>query len=346
MRRRGTRWGEPPKPVTVVAPKLNTAGLQAAYEWMPVDQHLGFRMAYEWYNDAINPKTGVSPLLYQDPLNEDRQRAFDRATKAQNLGNHAGTDGERLHAWATGLRLYEKVWAAKPLPKIDEALAATQTSDRVRNITTVLSALNDAFAPCGVRFKVTLGTERDLDNSIIYLPQSEVEQLVGQPPLKTVLNEVTAVAQAISVHMVIATNEDGTVQTGPDGKPLMVPELDVAAFFANVPKVLAAVATWSEGYNGSLTKRVGKVVTANKAPRTPRVPSQAPAAASTSSLSPKHKLVHDALKNGTVSLTSVMQMTGWKTATTMTQLYRMKRNLGLRLVTSKNMSGETFFSLA
>lgn len=203
--------------------KFDVGALAKAYEWVTVGKTIGLSMAIAWYDE------NVVRLLAGDPLDADRQKAFDRARKARENGNHAGTPEERTHSWTTALRLYEgKVWPTKNLPKVDEALA-TPPNGLAKGVAEVLGALNKAFQGFNIRFTPHPGADRVMVRNEINLPQSEIETLIAQPPLKTVLDEAVTVAKAASV----VDGENG-------------PELDGDAFLnVNLPKALAGVYEWA-----------------------------------------------------------------------------------------------------
>jgi hypothetical protein len=255
-----------PQPIINKAPKLDVTGLTAAYEWLAVDRTLGLRMATEWY--AAN----TNALLFGAPLDAARQRDYDRAQKAVNLGqgndrgNANDSQGERENAYHAGLLGYEKVWAGKTLPKIADAWTATP-SHRAATIKTVFDGINTSFAPIGVRYEPSNKlTERDYTAGVMTLPRGEMEDLCGQPPLQVLLAEaVTATRAKATVLMV----RDGKTVFGEDKKPLY--EVNGALFMANLPLVLEGVYAWAAQAGGSLTKPVGKVRSA-KSPRTPKVP--------------------------------------------------------------------------
>jgi hypothetical protein len=247
-----------PKPIVNKAPKLDVTGLTAAYEWLAVDRTLGLRMATEWY--AAN----TNALLFGAPLDAARQRDYDRAAKCAALGNNNTVTGERETAWTMGLKGYEKVWDAKALPKVTDAISAADNgtvSKRIAAVKTVLDNVNGAFAPVGVRFAPSCSADRDFNEDTIWVPQAELEAMCAQPPLKLALTEATTVARVKSFVTV-------------DGKT----EMDGALFLANLPLVLEGVYAWAAQAGGSLTKPVGKVraVKAPRAPKAPGAPSATP----------------------------------------------------------------------
>jgi hypothetical protein len=256
-RRRYGYYGPKPAPQPIInkAPKLDLTGLTAAYEWLAVDRTLGLRMATEWY--AAN----TNALLFGAPLDTARQRDYDRAMKCAALGNNNTITGERETAWTMGLKGYEKVWDAKALPKVTDAISAADNgtvSKRIAAVKTVLDNVNGAFAPVGIRFAPSCGADRDFNEDTIWVPQAELEAMCAQPPLKLALTEATTVARVKSFVTV-------------DGKT----EMDGALFMTTLPVVLEGVYAWAAQAGGSLTKPVGKVRAA-KSPRTPKAPGAAP----------------------------------------------------------------------
>ncbi len=232
-----------PAAITIKPPKLDFGGLNAAYEWLPADKPLGFRMAFSWYAE------NAVALLHGDPLDTDRQRAYDRAVKAKVLGDGGQTEGEQLQAWTTALHLYEqKVWPAKPLPKVDEALTA-QPGKRVAAAKAVLANLNAAFSG-HLAYTLGTGADREWGEGTVSVSAAELERMAAQSPLKTALSEVLAVAKAVSI-----VTEDGKRR------------LDGALFMANLPRVLESVNAWAEKQD-RLTKAVGKTTKVTRIPKT------------------------------------------------------------------------------
>src|ERR1017187_4254747 len=105
-----------PSPIAIVVPTPDLPKLQTAYDWMRVDRTAGFKLVFEWY--AAN----TMALLYGAPLDETRQKSYDRAVKAKALGDSSNMEGEKIQAWSTALHLFEKIWAGKNLPLLDTVL--------------------------------------------------------------------------------------------------------------------------------------------------------------------------------------------------------------------------------
>jgi len=209
---------KPPAAIKTKAQKLDLGGLHAAYGWLPLDQPVGFRLAFDWFGSA------VPQLLRGDPLDTDRQRSYDRAVKAKALGDQACTPEEALHAWSTALRLYEKVWSSKNLPSVDAAITAPP-GRQVAAIQNLLAALNKAYLGRAT-FGVTTGAAREYEGTSVRVPVAELTALTAQPAIKAVLAEAVTVAKLISVD---------------NGK------LDGAKFLANLPLVLDGVGEWAGG---------------------------------------------------------------------------------------------------
>src|ERR1017187_4684327 len=181
-----------PTPIAIVVPTPDLPKLQTAYDWMRVDRTAGFKLVFEWY--AANRMA----LLYGAPLDEIRQKSYDRAVKAKALGDSSNMEGEKMQAWSTALHLFEKIWSTKNLPLLDAALNNnTQPGSAVSNIQAVLANLNKAFTP-HVRFRVTFNAEREFLEGEILLPEAELDQMVGLPPLTVALNEIPTAAKVIS----------------------------------------------------------------------------------------------------------------------------------------------------
>jgi len=224
-----------PKPINIRQRKLDTTGLIHAYEWMPVDKVTSFRLAFEWFN-----KNQVA-LLTGHPLDADNQRRHNQAKNAQILGESETEIGGKLQAWRTAIRLFERIWSNRNLPKVNEAEAVTTPGTRVAQISKVLENLNSVFETQGVKFLLTAKSQREVCTDGILLPESELSRLISEPPLKV------ALAEAVGVAKVTATVVD------PDGKS----RLDGEKFLANLNTILGQIYVWAEA-NGGGTKPVGK----------------------------------------------------------------------------------------
>lgn len=239
-RRRGSYgWGRntatAPPPIAIKVQILDPSGLKTAYEWMVLDKILGFKLAFEWYaNNTIT-------LLHKDALDADRQKTYDRATKAKSLGDSATIEFEKIQAWSTALHLYEKVWSAKDLPKVDDGLNATVTGQHIQDVQAVLANLNGAFAQSGARFRVTFNPEREFLEGEILIPSAELDVMIGMAPLKVILGEVITVAKVTG----LVTDAKGNTT------------LDGEKFMANLPVVLANVYAWAM-HADKLTRPLGK----------------------------------------------------------------------------------------
>lgn len=253
--RRKVRVTTPPAAIKIKPVTVDTAPLSAAYEWMALDKDVAFRMAFDWY--AAN-----RPLLVAgSPLDGDRLKTFQRAEKSRNQGDGTTFQAERETAYMTALRQYEKLWAAeKNLPTVDAA--ALLPSVRMKNIQHILTSLNAAYEQHGIVFGVTAGDTRAASNGKILLPQTELDAMVGQSVLQSVLKEAQGVAKRIStVEVKVNAGEtlpDGSVND--TGVPQIFQRLDGRAFMTNIDAVLNSVTTWA-GSIGSVTP-VGKPHTA------------------------------------------------------------------------------------
>lgn len=242
MPRRQRLTAAPPAAIKMKAPKLDTGGLVLAYDWMHADSTVGFQLAFEWF------ATNMSALLFGDPLDAERTRSYERAVKAKMLGDHAGTCDERTHAYTTALRLYEKTWVARNLPKID--LTAQTPSRRCTDGMAVLDCLNRAYKPYDLRFGITTYKEREFVAKRILLPYAELESFIPQPPLKTVLGEALNVAKVKSLVTV-----EGETQ------------LDGNQFMTLLPQILDSVYTWAADEDRKILNPVGRKVVAQRATR-------------------------------------------------------------------------------
>lgn len=242
----------PPPPVVIKNPELPIQGLETAYGWMTLDKVASFKLAFEWY---ANNMLG---LLFGDPLDVDRQKTYDRATKAKNLGDQGATEGEKFQAWTTALHLYEKVWSKKPLPKIDDALTSTTPPPAVQNVLTVLQNLNTIFQPY-VKFRATFNPSREFLQGEILIPYVDLDAFVAEQPLKIALNEVPTVAKVMSLV------DDGEGNMNLDGR----------AFMTNLPLLLSQVGQWATDSSKQVFKPIGKSsisVAPPKVSSTPKVP--------------------------------------------------------------------------
>ena len=243
----------PPAAIKIPTKKVRLDELRAAYEWLAVDKPRGFRLAFKWFAEN-------APLLLKgDPLDAARQKAYDRAVKTRELGDHAGTPAEAIQAWRTTILQYENiVWPAAGLPKVDAYLAAPATKSMAA-LQTTLGALNNAFAPFHVSYRIGDASDRQFyrngASATFDLPLAEVTHLATQPPLKTVLDEVPTIAQATSVVTV-------------NGKE----ELDGTLFMENLPKILHATYAWAATAAGIHTPHLASVPKPPKLPGTPKPP--------------------------------------------------------------------------
>ena len=238
-----------PKPITITAPVINIAGLTEAYEWFPVSKQVGFKLAFEWYS------ANVPALLFGDPLDEARQKQYDRATKSKNLGDSSNFPEEKLTSWTTAIHLYEKCWSARSLPKLDEHINKTDLSEGVKAVQTVLTSLNMAFTGL-VTFRMTFNSEREFDGTEVLIPRDELKAMIPMSPLKIALQEASTVAKVVS----IVSDDEGNQS------------LDGAKFMESLPKILTNVATWAESDRINI-KAIGKAPKTARAPKTPGSPS-------------------------------------------------------------------------
>ncbi len=260
-----------PKPIKTAKPTVDPDGLRNAYEWMSVDRVAGFRLAFDWY------ATNLTALLFGDPLDEARQKHFDRAVKSKAQGDHTTFDGERDTAWTTSLKFYERVWAARSLPKVEDALAAvdmgTAAPRRVSDVKTVVEMLNGAFAGSAT-FRVTFGDEREAHGTEIAIPVADLTAMVPMTPLRSALRELPTVAKLLSIVTDAATGEQS---------------LDGAAFMAALPTLADKVADWAA--TGDVAKKaVGKATVAR--PTATRTANASPRPVSASRNSPKIKFAN------------------------------------------------------
>lgn len=244
-----------PTAIPVMAPTLNLAGLTAAYEWMSVDRLTSLKLAHEWYAEAICPANGPSPLLYGAALNPAQQKQYDMAVKVKGVGDSTPYPEEKATFLEKAIRVYEGIWSGKSLPRLDEA-ASIPAGPAVQNVMTVLGNFNAAFKNFGVRFRMTFNAAREFLEGEILLPRTELNRMIGEPPLKAVLAEAATVAKVAS----IVTVDDRQ-------------ELDGQKFMEMLPTVLQSVYEWAAGTD-KVMRPVGKVVVqvTPKVSNTPKVP--------------------------------------------------------------------------
>lgn len=238
MRRKAAEPKGPPKPITINRPPIPVGALASAYEWMTKDEEVAFSLAFGWYSENVHA------LLFGDPFDADRQRAYDRAVKARTLGDQGTTPGEKRQAWTTALRLFEKAWEKHGLPKVDEVRTPSKDVEAVANL---IADLNAVFASHGVRFRPSAGKTKELVENSISLPIESLRD--GRSPLQVVLSEVPTVAKAISV------------KETPNGKAL-----DGLAFMANLDAVLRSAGEWASGNANAV--RATKIVAKATVPKT------------------------------------------------------------------------------
>jgi hypothetical protein len=234
----GQRNGNtPPAPIEVKVAKLDFTGLAQAYDWATIDQVFGMRLAFGWYNE------NAPFLLAMDPPDTIRQKTYERAVKAQKLGEGTTIVDEQKQAFTTALHLFEKLWTPKQpaLPLVDPALAPdTKPSKSLAWQQTLLEAFK-VFQPFGLNYVPSLEAERvilpngykPISMKDIHIPVTELAQMSGSV-LSVLLKEAVEVAK-----------ETNTNEIREDGKEKRV--LDGGGFLATLPKVLEAVAATAGG---------------------------------------------------------------------------------------------------
>jgi len=207
---------------------------------------VGLKAAVDWYSNH------VIQLLYQAPLDADRQKTYETAVKCANLGNDGyNMPGERSAAWNRALHLFEKVWATKGLPKLDDALAA-KAKPSVLAMQRVINNLNEALGP-HIRYSFSLtATERDyrFDQPEIILPLAELNQLVGVTALKLALDELKPAAMVASQKF---------VGKDPADPKFNGYKLDGGKFMTVLPLMTTQVSNWATTMDRDAFKPVGKV---------------------------------------------------------------------------------------
>lgn len=219
----------PPEPIKIEPKVVDYSGLAEAYEWLLVDPMLGRQLAMHWYDDAS------LVFLSQKPLGGADLKVYDKASKSRALGENPGsTSDEKLHAMATAIRLYEKLWATTPdHPRLDVAIAARDagnqpTSKEVKKQSDFLNLMNSVFSSYGFKFQPISGKERVLlSDTTIGMPVSGLaKSLSERSPLSILLEEA-----------VVVTRQMATA-SGPTGVTV-----NAKQFFDDLPKVLDTVAS-------------------------------------------------------------------------------------------------------
>lgn len=254
--RRGQKLSSnPPPPIEIKATKLNFTGLAQAYDWATIDQVFGMRLAFGWYNE------NAPILLAMDPPDAIRQKTYERAVKAQKLGEGTVIVEEQKQAFTTALHLFEKLWTPKQpaLPLVDPALTPdAKPSKSLAWQQTLLEAFK-VFQPFGLtyvpsvestRSVLTIGADDNGNRLAILLPVTELAQVRGSV-LSVLLKEAVEVAKQTSISYA------GDV-----------PQLDGNVFLATLPKVLEAVAGTVRG----ATSTAPKGPQAARPPRGPQGP--------------------------------------------------------------------------
>ena len=231
-----------PSAVKIKPVKVDVNGLRAAYEWALIDRLQGIQQATEWY------QANVAVLLFGHPLDEAARKQFDKATKSALLGNSSIVDNEKLQAWTTALRLYERIWADRhALPDVTAAMTAAdegvRPGKRVAAMGEIIGALNGAFQSQNLKFMVTSSADRTFAEGTIGVPLKELEALSGKSLMQLVLGEAVEVAKVKSVVTV-----DGTKS------------LDGGLFFVNLPLVLEGIHAWASTQDLRAIFKVGRTV--------------------------------------------------------------------------------------
>lgn len=232
---RGRKPGNtPPPPIEVKVAKLNFTGLSQAYDWVTIDPAFGMRLALKWYEE------NAPILLATNPLDAIGQKTYERAVKAQKLGEGTTIPDERKQAFTTALHLFEKLWSAKQpsIPLVDSALAPDAKPSKFLAWQRTLLEAFKVFEPFGLtyipstettRSVLTVGSVSNSNKLTICIPVTELSQMRGSV-LSVLLEEAVEAAKQTSVVEVAG-----------------VPQLDGNAFLATLPVILKAVADTAGG---------------------------------------------------------------------------------------------------
>lgn len=231
----------PPPPIEVKVGKLDFSGLTQAYDWATINQVFGMRLAFGWYDE------NAPFLLALNPLDAVGQKTYERAVKAQKLGEGTTIVDEQRQAFTTALHLFEKLWSGKQpnLPLVDPALAPdAKPSKSLAWQQTLLEAFK-VFQPFGLTYVPSAEANRSIVfaskvpetmEQVVHVPVTELAQMRGSV-LSVLLKEAVEVAKQTSISYA------GDV-----------PQLDGNLFLTALPKVLEAVAATAGGKSAAAPK--------------------------------------------------------------------------------------------
>jgi Protein of unknown function (DUF3489) len=317
-------YSGPPKAIEIKTPQVDVEGLKDAYSWMVVSKDLGFRLVIEWY------ATNTPHLLYKDPLEADRQKAYDRAMASVKLAESTHASEERDTAYRTALRLFNtRVWPSKGLLTLGEGEALTEPTEKVKQVQTVLSTLNTAFTG-KVQFRMSMLEERQFLAGEILLPKTELEALIPKTPLQIVLNEVPTVAKVLSI------------ESTPEGD-----KLNGAKFMETLPVLNNEIALWAMTDRTLVSKTIGKASASDYIPRQ-RVLQMSTVSSSPTEPRPNSKAaqVIAMLKRGTTIQELMTSMT-WQEHTTRAMLSAggaIRKKYGMTITKSK-VQGTDYYQI-
>ncbi len=191
-----------PPPIEVKN-KLDLRGLEEAYEWMKVSKVLGMDLARKWYDE------NVPIMLFRKPLGDASQKRFDQAAKALNLAAGSTLVDEKVQAYRTAFRIYEKEFKSFGIPPIDAAYQSFENGEKpsgaVARLAASLEKLNNIFGQF-VSYSVTSEDERSYESAMyawepskVYLSVKDLSEISSQPILKAAMHEAVNVAKIASV---------------------------------------------------------------------------------------------------------------------------------------------------
>jgi len=221
----GRRGAAKPKPIKT---NVDTKGLKRLYTWLPFDEPFVLRLITDWW------AASAFHLQRSYPLDAAGKKSLDRASKAAILGGGASTRPEKVHAFQTSVRLYEKLWAssigAPLLESAEPAKGVVGLSDAARMVE---SGTNYEFG-------ITKADSEELTGATIRIPVKWLESAAGQPPATAALHFATVLAQ------VQATRGD---------------EMDFAEFIKLLESKQSQIVAWIKSSGSTLRTGRGVPVT-------------------------------------------------------------------------------------
>lgn len=246
-RRQRRQQPGPPPPIQIIAPVVDERALKTAYDWFLLEPVVGISLVTEWYQNNI------PALTYKKALTADQTKSLEKAEKARLLGCSAQLEPEKIQAFRTAIRAYERIWASKALPTIDAAFNAKDAGEVPANPevpTQLLDQLNEAYKAFSITFRPTLDAEHDFVGHVIRIPKMKLDAMMAGPLLPAILDEAANVVRCLSIQ-----TENGAAF------------IDAGQICENLPAVMSMVGAWAQNQNAGKLFHVTPA--AVKAPRVP-----------------------------------------------------------------------------